>query len=190
LILLNIIPKKNVANYKAGIFDVAQVGSTPLFLILVFVVTFIVLMMSVHSSEVDGFSSTESLFSAAALVISALLISGAWAMGSRLVSHEFRFLQHLAVLSIIILIVELTDMTMAYIYFIYSPNNTLDYFAMCMYTAIAVLWIFIHLCVVSRNAMMKKFIASFFIAGVFSVLIQLQTEIEEDIDVQIINYIF
>jgi len=173
---------------KAGLFDLLQIANTPLFLVSVFVVTFFVLMMSLYFSEAGGFSNSESLIVAVSLVIATLLISGVWAIGSRLVSHEFRFLQHLAVLSIIMLTAELIEMTIDYVYFIYSPDSTLKHVAMLLYSAIAVLWIFIHLCVVSRSVMMKKFIISFFIVGAFAGLIQLQIDMAEDGEIGVLEF--
>lgn len=163
---------------KAGLFDLFLVANTPVFLLSLFFVSFISLMMNTYLSEGGGFSTSEWLIGSAALVIVSLIIAGAWATGTRLVSHEFRFLQHLAVLSIMLLLAEMIEIAMAYTYFIYSPDNRLDDVAMLFYTATAILWFFVHLCVVSRKAMVRKFLASFLIIGIVVGMVQLQLGVD------------
>ncbi|MCF6325303.1 MAG: FHA domain-containing protein [Gammaproteobacteria bacterium] len=168
---------------KAGLFDLFLVANTPVFLRSLFFVTFISLMMSTYLSEGGVFSTSEWLISSAALVIMSLMIAGAWATGTRLVSHEFRFMQHLMVLSVMLLLVEVIEITMAYIYFIYSPDNRLDDVVMLLYSAAAILWFFIHLCVVSRQAMARKFLASFLIVGIVVGMVQLQLGVDAGGDI-------
>ncbi len=158
---------------KAGVLDLFSLGRNPWLLTLLAVVIFTALMLSGYQAQTSGFQLREWLMEATSLLLGLLLIAGLWAAGTRLVSHEFRFLQHLAVLSVILLLSDLVEITIEHVEFIFSPDDSLQYATIFLYGVVAVMWIFMHLCVLSRRALAKKFMISLFLVGSLSIMTQL-----------------
>ncbi len=167
---------------KAGVLDLFSLGRNPWLLTLLAVVIFSALMLSGYLAQTSSFQVSEWLTGATSLLLGLLLITGLWAAGTRLVSHEFRFLQHLAVLSLILLLSELVEIAIAHVEFIFSPDDSLQYASMLMYGTVAVMWIFTHLCVVSRRGLVSKFMISFFLVGSLSAMVQLQLFLSDDVN--------
>jgi len=164
---------------RAGVFDVLLLGKKPPFLLLLFVVSLIVMGVNGYLSQTSTQSSREWMVGLISMVLGSLIVAGMWAAGTRLVSHEFRFFQHLAVLSVILIIVELVGVSTGYVGFIYSPGSALETVEMALYAALAIVWLFIHLCVVSRRSMVTKFTISFLLAGALSGMVQMQSYFSE-----------
>jgi len=164
---------------RAGVFDVLLLGKKPPFLLLLFAVSLIVMGVNGYLSETSTQSTREWMVGLTSMVLGSLIVAGMWAAGTRLVSHEFRFFQHLAVLSVVLIIVELVNVSTGYVGFIYSPGSALDTVEMTLYAALAIVWLFIHLCVVSRRSMITKFTISFLLAGALSGMVQMQSYFSE-----------
>jgi hypothetical protein len=164
---------------RAGVFDVLLLGKKPPFLLSLFVLSLIVMVMNGYLSQTSTQSSSEWVMGLTSMVLGSLIVAGMWAVGTRLVSHEFRFFQHLAVLSVILIIVELMGVSTGYVGFIYSPDSALETVEMTLYAALAIVWLYIHLCVVSRRSMIAKFTISFLLAGALSGMVQMQSYFSE-----------
>ncbi|MFC1748821.1 FHA domain-containing protein [Pseudomonadota bacterium] len=173
---------------KAGILGVSEWGNNKLLLLTVFLLGFIGLIIDEYSGQVGSFSMGEFYETVIGSGFALLLISGVWAAGSRLVSHEFRLLQHVAVLSVIMFAAIVVDTVTGYIDFIFSPDAYLDGTTVFLYCVLGVIWLFTHLCVVSRQAIRIKFATSFVLVGIVFGMVQLGNSLNEDINTGTLSF--
>ena len=164
---------------KVGMFGVGSWASSPLVLMLVFLAGYAGLAMDDYLGRVGKFSLGEYFGELIAMGLGFLVMAGVWALGTRLVSHEFRLLHHLAVVSVAILLLVCVETVFSYIDFIYSPDAYLYGITIFFNCLVGVVWLFIHLCVVSRQAMGRKFVLSSLLVGVIFGMVQLQSAFEE-----------
>ena len=174
-------PVPDAVVIKAGMFGVAGWANNFLWLMAIALVSFVGLAINEYFTQVGKFSTVEFAENLLSFLLGLLFVAGVWAMGTRLVSHEFRIFQHLAVICVVMLIGTLIDNVFGYFDFIFSPDAYFHGMTLFIYCLIGVAWLFIHLCVVSRQAVRAKFFSSFLLVGVVFGMVQLQSSlIEED----------
>lgn len=165
---------------KAGVLEVSEWANNFFILLGIFLVGFATLIADEYSGQVGNFSKTEFYEAVISAGVGLLFVSGIWAAGTRLVSHEFRLFQHLAVLSFFVVTGIIIDLATGYVDFVFSPDAYLKGISLFLYCLLGVAWLFTHLCVVSNQALRIKALSSIMLVGIIFGMVQLGESVNEE----------
>ncbi len=134
----------------------------------VFLFSLVVLMASDFLGSYDRFTFAKFLSNFLPVLLIFAMWAGCWSFANRVVSHEFHFISHLAVLSTAVIGFLFFIEAIGYYAFLFSPGVFLDVVEIMGLALISTLFLYGHLSVASTVSRVWRLISSSLIAfGLF-----------------------
>lgn len=134
----------------------------------VFLLGIAVLLGDWFFGSYSGFEFSDMLENVSLMVVVFALWAGFWAFVNRIVSHSFRFLQHLALTSAVVIAMIVIYVVFEYFTFLLSPVGSFAIVEVAGYAVLFAVLLFGHFSIITPSYVVKRVVASVLItAGIF-----------------------